>query len=191
MFTGSVAAAPINLTLNASPIFQQTNNSPCVIGNPSCQNPGGFNYTLIPANTESGMLMSPTYTVQQIRDLAGNLFGIGVDLQEPDSDYGLNYFALLIDNVVEFEYTNPGLIGLNNNGNGFSDWVLAGFDITNFLGSSSAVFKLTFSDAQGAREQFFVTAGSGVVPVPEPLSASLLGLGAIFAASRSRKSLGK
>ena len=174
-------AVPIQLILNASPIFQQQLNSPCVIGNPSCQNPAGFSYTLIPANTDAADLLSPVYTVNQIRGLAGDLFLIGIDLQEPDDDYGLDYFSLLIDGVTEFEYTG-GLIGINNHGNGFSDWALSGFDLSNFAGTSSVQFVLHYSDAQAAREQFFLAARSSAVP--EPFSASLLGLGALAALRR-------
>jgi hypothetical protein len=157
-------AGPILLTINASPIFQQQNNSPCVIGNPSCQNPAGFNYTLIPANTDAANLSSPVYTVDQIRGVAGNLFFMGIDLQEPDNDYGLLYFALVIDGITEFKFTPATVLGINNHGNGFSDWVLAGFDLTGFLGTKSAQFVLHYSDAQAAREQFFLSPASSAVP---------------------------
>ena len=179
-------AVPVTLTLDTNPIFQQTTNSPCVIGNPSCSNPGMFPSTTIPANTPADTLLSPTYTVGQIRSIVGNTFYVGIDLQEADNDYVLSSFSLSIANVTEFEYTG-GAITLQNHGNGFSDYVLRLFDITNFDANAAAVFRLVYSDAQAAREQFFLAAApGGNNPIPEPATMALLLAGLGGAALRRR-----
>src|SRR6266404_8571904 len=72
----SAGAVPIALTLDTTQtaVFQQTLNNPCVIGNPSCNNPGG----------SPQVTASPTYTVDQIRTLLGgtSTFLIGVDISQ-------------------------------------------------------------------------------------------------------------
>lgn len=186
LLSPAAASAVTVLTLDDEPIVQQTDNSPCVIGNPSCNNPALFDFTLIPANTESGSLDSPEYTVKQIRDIVGNVFLIGLDMQENDDDYGLDLFTLAIEGTVEFSYTGAGLLPLQNHGNGFSDYALIGFDLTPFNDDDKAVFHLDFSDAQAAREQFFLALG-GSAAVPEPATAGLLGLGALAMLRRRKR----
>ena len=64
-------AVPIALTPDIG-VYQQTQNSPCVIGNPSCNNPAGFDFTLLPVSpTSPQVTASPTYTVDQIRAQIG------------------------------------------------------------------------------------------------------------------------
>lgn len=176
-------AVPVVLTLEDSPIVQQANNSPCVIGNPSCNNPVGLTFTTIPSNTEAAELSSPTYSVDQIRGIVGNTFVVGIDLQEPDDDYTLNSFTLTINSIVQFVYSG-GSIALQNHGNGFSDYVLTLFDLSPYLGTDTLVFTANFDDAQAAREQFFLVAST---PVPEPMTASLLLAGVAGAAVRRRR----
>jgi len=67
----SAEAVPVALTPDAG-VFQQTQNNPCVIGNPSCNNPAGFGFTTLPVNPTSPQITtSPTYSVDQIRTLLG------------------------------------------------------------------------------------------------------------------------
>jgi len=182
-----IAAAPVVLTLSDSPVVQQASTSPCIIGNPSCNNPALFPTTIIPANAPEGTLASPEYTIDLIRSIVGDFFYVGIDLQEPDEDYGLDYFNLTIDSKIEFEYQNDSPILLQNHGNGFSDYVLRLFDISAFQGSSIAVFNLIYSDAQAAREQFFLAAARSSAEVPEPGSVALLISGLSAALLRKRK----
>ena len=64
-------AEPIRLTVLTGPSIQQTENRPCVIGDPSCHNPDFLPYTLIAPQNEDGTLTSPEYTVGQIRNVVG------------------------------------------------------------------------------------------------------------------------
>ena len=57
--------------VDSGPSIQQIHNRPCLIGDPSCHNPSDFGFTLIPPHDGSDTLRSPTYTVQQIRNLVG------------------------------------------------------------------------------------------------------------------------
>lgn len=75
-------AVPVALTPDSG-VFQQTQNNPCVIGNPSWNKPAGFDFTLLPGNPTSPQITtSSTYTVDQILALlnGGNTCFIGVDV---------------------------------------------------------------------------------------------------------------
>ena len=129
MFPLIAGAVPIALTLDTTQtaVFQQTLNNPCVIGNPSCNNPGGFNFTLLPVSpTSPQVTVSPTYTVDQIRTLLGgtSTFFIGIDISQAPGQgpYGLNSFTVNVAGSDAFQYTGP--TDLTSSGNGFSDALL-------------------------------------------------------------------
>ena len=52
-------ADPIGLDVVIGPMLQQTENRPCIIGEPSCHNPDGFGMTLIEPNDDAGTYSSP------------------------------------------------------------------------------------------------------------------------------------
>jgi len=183
--TKEAEAAPLSLNLGA-PIYQQSEPLPCVIGDPSCKNTVDFDYTVIPPNTDSAIIDSPEYTVQQLRDYAGDLFTIGIDVNQAQEVYTLNGFTLFIDDVPEFTYTGPSQIPVLNNGTGFSDANLVGFDLTGFAGTAIARFTSDFSNADDGREQYFLVSG-GTTPIPEPASMMLLGSGLLAPFIRRRK----
>jgi hypothetical protein len=173
----TAGAVPIALTLDTTQtsVFQQTLNSPCVIGNPSCNNPAGFLFTLLPVSpTSPQVTVSPTYTVDQIRTLLGgiNTFFIGIDISQAPGQgpYGLNSFTVNVEGSDVFQYT-----GLASSGNGFSDALLKTVDLTGFAGSANVIFTVNFSNDNGAREQFFVVSSEAPSSVPEPATLLLLG----------------
>ena len=195
LLTLSLLLAPIGvgavpLTLETGVSYQQQQNRPCVIGDPSCHNPAGFEFTLIPVGTSAGTLTSPVYTLDQLRSIAGNRFSVGIDVNQAQQTYSLESFQFNINGgAPEYTFTGPADIPAVNKGNGFSDARLVSFDITGLTGSG--VFSATFANADAGREQFFlIPEGAGLLAAegeppahaPEPgtlllLATSLLGVG--------------
>ena len=145
LLAGGAQAAVISLNTSPSVSYQQTQNSPCVIGDPSCNNPSGFgSTTLAPSATVGGTysgIGSPTYTVGQIRGIVGNTFNVGIDVNtttSPSATEILDSFSLVINGVTEFLFTGPTTLLNNNNGNGFSDALLSGFNLSSFAAAATA-----------------------------------------------------
>src|SRR4051812_2910784 len=95
-------------------VYQQTLNSPCVIGESSCNNPTGFGEGEIPnGNPSSYDVTSPEYTVKQITDIVGDTFFVGIDVNtttRPLATEQLDYFAIFINGTLLAAYdpTSPG-----------------------------------------------------------------------------------
>lgn len=194
-----------NLTLSPepSPGIQQNDQGPCVIGDPSCNSnpviqPG---FEIFPAGGNVGDytdIFSPEYSIGDFRSIAGNSFSIGIDINQQgngNSAHSLTAFVALVDGVQEFAYfcdpqSQSGscdLALINNNGNGFSDWFLSGFDLSDFTDSQTLQFGVDMLDVDAGRDQFFVIAGPDT-EVPEPGLLGLLGLGLIgLGVSRRRQ----
>lgn len=163
--------------------YQQTLNSPCVIGDPSCKNT--LPYTLIP-NSSAYDLISPYYTIEQIRGIVGDVFFVGIDVNtttRPLATEQLDFFGVYVNGVLQFEYSpgTPTQLYTLSNGNGYSDALLKGFDLSAFAAGSDVAFRASIDNATDGREQFFLVSstdpGNPPTEIPEPGTTAILGLG--------------
>ncbi|MCU1247672.1 MAG: hypothetical protein JWQ49_701 [Edaphobacter sp.] len=198
VLAGGTASYADTLTL-VGPIathdYQQTTNSPCVIGNPSCNNPAGFDVTTIPANPPGGvynMVASPIYTVSQIESIVGsNAFWVGIDINQTSVPQTLDYFAMTVNGVVTDLFSTLTSVPSSNNGNGYADYLLETFKLASFAGTDSVQFIMNMPLANDGAEQFFLIGTEPTPPppatTPEPSSLVLFGTGLAAAAGVARR----
>jgi len=212
------AASANTLTLvSPAPVsqqYQQTLNSPCIYGDPSCKQPAGFGETSISVGgsccttiggTAPGLVTSPTYTVGQIEAaIGGNTFIVGIDVNQTGTSSAANdpflvYFDVFVNGVKVDSYgtccgaTGGGDLQYPNNGNGFADDLLTGFtSLTGHAASEVVTFHLNYYHADDGTEEFFLINTSSPPPIaPEPGTLVMFGSGLIGIAGLVRRRFAK
>lgn len=169
-------ASPIILDLSGTAVFQQTNQHPCVLGDASCKqeySPGvELPYTQFIPNPAGGLLenvTSPLYTVGVIQSIVGgNTFLIGIDVNTAagKSVEVLDLFQMFVNGVEVSTFEGPTSLVNLNNGTGYSDSILSGFDLSGFNPTDTLQFNVSYSNASDGRENFFLIASPSAVPEP-------------------------
>lgn len=179
--TALPAEAAVNLTLEnpGSQTFQQTQNNPCIFGGASCNNPGGFAFTLWNNSAAETGTSTSTYTASQLTTEAGSkAFWLGIDVNVAagnDTDTMVSFFVKdLTTSTTLFQFTTSTLLAVLNNGNGRSDDLLKGIDLTGITGADQIQFQVTMSGTTDGTEQFFLISANAT-PVPEPASLAIFG----------------
>ena len=189
--SGAASAALITdgaLTLDTNPtdIFQQTAASPCVIGGNNCLN-GAFPMTTVQGGgggeVKTG-ITSPTYSIAAITAVVGtDPFTIGIDYNQANDPQRLDVFSAIFDVGGTQTFDISTVLQTNNNGVGFSDFLLSGFVIPN--GATTVTFSATWFDNDGPDRYFLI--GAEATPIPEPLTLGLIGFGLIGVGAVARR----
>jgi hypothetical protein len=179
-FNTSASASLITdgaLTLDTNPaqIFQQTAATPCVIGGNNCLN-GSFPMTIQnggDGGTLNSNILSPVYNIADITAVVGSGgFTVGIDYNQSSEPQRLDEFSAIFSNGTQ-TFDVSTVLQVNNNGVGFSDFLLSGFTIP--ASATTVQFRATWFDNDGPDRYFLI--GQNPTPVPEPSTLALIGAG--------------
>lgn len=178
--------------------FYDQQDSPCVIGY-SCGPNLGVDYTTIPNPTPNTYIAySPVYTGTALTDLIaitgftpliafdinqnGNVWDVATTLHVED--------IWVIINGVSYPIPGPQDVVQTGAGNGDSDYVISGLDMTGATTATTVQFaynigNVEYPNTDGKEILFLVRQGTS--QVPEPTTLLLLGLGLVGLAGVRRK----
>ena len=165
----------------------QSIERPAVVGDQSTiENPDGFETAEDPNSSQKNVNIksNDAYTVQQIRELVGDVFDVAIVVNEPSGDsIELFKFELEISsesNQTIFQYDDGDDIENVNQGDE-ADAYLTGFNLSGFAANDSVSLDIHYHQdhhsASGDETFFLVSRGNNQV-VPEPTSIILWMLGA-------------
>ncbi len=195
------SATPLTLVpvVAPGPYYQQTTNNPCVIGEPSCNSPADWTFTVLPTQGNPSSytdITSPPYTVSQILAIVGSTsFMIGVDVNQTNVTQTLSFFGMYVNGnlVADYSPSSPTPVPPTSgggNGNGWADYLLQGFDLSGYQSTDEVYFKVTMPLVNDGREQFFLISQESEEPppqIPEPTTSALIGGGLIGLGLLSRR----
>jgi len=190
------AATMLTLTgITDSSVGPQSSSNPCIICATNAKQPAdfGFNNFVASGNDSSYNLYSDAngvargegvqgtpYTVSQIITALGgnNAFDIAIDVNTTAAAAErLRSFDVLVNGVSQFTFNTPTTIGgIDNNGNGYADWILSRIDLSQFSMDSTVLFHALWDHASDGGESFFITNAS-LVQTPIPPALALFGMG--------------
>lgn len=188
--TSSILSAG-TLTFENTNVFayQQTENSPCIYDNSSCNN-GTFPSLVLSGDTNKDNVVSESYSVQQLLNvLTVPTFFVGVDSNDTGTQGNqlLVRFDMYVNGTLTYTLgggcnatlanslnCNAGLdyhlLDGNNPGNGYSDDLIRGFSLAGLNSTDTVQFVMSEHADVAGREQFFL-----IGDVPEPATFGLLG----------------
>jgi hypothetical protein len=191
-------------------LVSQSKSNPCIICGTNVQNPDGFGFndfkttggtdglvlystnlfTTLGNNVQSAF--GDNYTAGQLDGIFTNLtFGVAIDVNA-DGHSGpmiLDSFQLinlgqpgLGDETVLFATNGPTAIQDIQNGNGFADYLITGFNLTGVNVGDRLVFRAVLSNMSDGPDSFYLVAQPNVEGVPEAstwamMIAGFLGIG--------------
>jgi hypothetical protein len=201
-----VSAVPVVLDLTGpiqgNTLGPQSTSNPCIIAGTQCQQQPptmGFNnftqsgaissynmFSTTPtANIADGVQGNP-YTVAQLEGAVGSSFVVAIDVNtNRAASETLQLFEVIVNDVVEYNYIGPTVIGgIANNGKGFADWTLGVVDLSSFPDNATVLFHAQWNNAVAGAESFFLI--SSPTTVSEPGTLLLLGSGLVGLAAFAR-----
>jgi len=169
-------------------------DSPCFIGYSCGPNVGVIMTTWSGDVPDQGLEFSPLYEGAQLtllKSLVGNTPYIAIDINQSGKEgsdtsyYLIRYINVFFnggtDPVYRFESNTAA--PQNYTGNGVSDYVIPGLDLTN--ATESLQFEVAWGNEAGDKgdntngKELFFLVKTGTTQVPEPMSLLLLGLGLV------------
>ena len=127
--------------------------------------------------------------------IVGSLFDIAIDVNTTAAaGERLRTFDVIINDAVAFRFDGGAtgtLIGdINNNGNGFADYLLQTVDLSKYSDSATVLFHAIWTNATDGAESFFLVKHDPIeMPIPAPLAlfaAGLVGIGMLRRVSKKR-----
>lgn len=217
---GQAATLPLTLIgpVVGNTLGPQSTSNPCIIAATTCQgSPLGYNKfspnsgALFDRYSNSGgtpdlpngVAGNPYNALALVISAGGVTFDVAIDVNTTGNPTEqLNLFQVIdtTQSRVLYQYDGPtSLVPINNNGNGYGDWLLASISLTGIgvHANDGILFRAVWANAVDGGESFFIVNGRGgtgpelfdVDPTPIPGALWLFGggLGALAMFGRRRK----